>query len=633
MATYEELRKGFRLGNWQVLPDRGLLRDGEAETHVEPLPMDVLVVLASVQGDVVSKDQLVDAVWKGRPVSDEVITRCISVIRRALGDDAKAPVYVENVPRRGYRLKMPIAVEGRTVVEDGVPLAPLRSAYLLPLLGGFIAIALIAFFVLIRPVPDAASGPIRSVVVFPFDCDVEKEYLCFGFSEILTSTLFRLEGLRVVKSRDVFVKGMKPRDVIDEFDVDAIIQGQVRYDGHRFTVVADLVDGRNAEVLFSNVYDGGEEEIYALQEKVAEDVRESITGDSGPALAAASGPTSFAVFDRYAEGLYEFEKRSAPSIRMAIPLFQQTIELDPHFGAAYLMLAYAYALLPEYGNEAQDEMFERATAVAEQGVEMDPSIAGATSTIYAFIAHKRGDWIAAEKAYQVALQADVVYPFTHALYSRLLASVGRLDASLLQATRARELDPHSAVLISRLAIANFWVGNLEEAGRLFARAHSMNLQSPIQDLAYALFMINTGRIDDARQLAKAGLEKYGADSRWIDPVFDGIANPEYRAQARDLVSALAEDNALPARVEITLWAILQDADRAMQVARRLESEGEVFEAELLFIPQFRIVREHPDFLELMHAIGLQAYWKQFGCRWENDAVHCAAVDGEQGAGI
>ena len=622
MPTYEELRKGFQLGDWEVLPDRGLLRQGESELHVEPLPMDVLVVLASLQGDVVSKDQLVNAVWHGRPVSDEVITRCISVIRRALGDDAKAPIFVENVPRRGYRLKLPITVAGRAPVDPAVAPASFQSVYLWPLFGGFSALLIIiwiAFF--------WHAGNIRSVVVFPFKCDVEKAYLCFGFSEALTSTLFSINDLRVVKSRAPFEQGKSTSDIVREFDVDALIEGQVRYDGKKFTVVADLIDGRNRKVLFSNTYDGYEDDVYGLQEKVATDVRSVITGESGAALAVARRPASFAVFDKFSEGLYEFEKRSVPSIREAVDYFQQTIDLDPHFGSAYLMLSYAYALLPEYSDDPQDMMYEQAVEIADLGVRMDPSISDATATIHAFIAHKRGNWIEAEQGYQRALRADVVFPVTHQLYSRLLASVGRLDASLEQAVRARELDPQSAVLISRLAMANFWVGNSAEAGRLFARAHGMNLQSPVQDLAYALFEIDQGRIDSARKLAKDGLQKYGADSRWVDPVFDGIENPELRARSLQLVGQMSAEGYLPARVEITLWAILQDANRAMQVARRLETEGEVFEAELLFIPQFRVVREHPEFPALMESVGLKDYWDSVGCRWQDDAVRCAQSGG------
>ncbi|HSD68394.1 MAG TPA: winged helix-turn-helix domain-containing protein [Woeseiaceae bacterium] len=626
MPTYDELRKGFGLGGWQVLPDRGLLQDGDAQVHVEPLPMDVLVALAAHQGDVVSKDQLVDIVWKGRPVSDEVITRCISLIRRALGDDAKSPTFVENVPRRGYRLMLPITLPERPDTEAKTAPVAVRSAYALPLIGGFVAITLVVAFSLWPwPKPDSGNQPIRSVVVFPFRCDVDKEYLCFGFSEVLTSTLFHLDELRVVKSREAFVPVKSTREIVDEFEVDAIIEGQVRYDGLHFTVVADLIDARNGKVLFSNTYDGAEETIYDLQGQVAADVRRRITGETDTAAPVTSRPAGFAVFDRYAEGLYAFEKRSADSIREAIELFRQTIELDPKFGTAYLMLAYAYALLPEYADEPQEPMYERAMLTAEQGMRMDPSISDATATIRAFIAHQHGDWIGAENAYRQALGADYVYPITHHLYSRLLSSVGRLDASLAEALRARELDPQSAVLISRLAIANFWVGNMDEAERLFARAHGMNLLSPIHDLAYALFRIRQGRTDEARELAKAGLQKYAADNRWVDPVFDGFEDPEKRELAHQLVSDLAAKGQLPARVEITLWALLNDADRAMLVARRLETEGEVFEAELLFIPQFELLRNHPDFAALMDDIGLTEYWNSVGCRWLEGAVHCDAA--------
>ena len=64
--TFTDLQRGFELGPWTVIPERDLLRQGEAEEHLEPMVMDVLVVLASRQGDVVTKDQLVAVVWDGR---------------------------------------------------------------------------------------------------------------------------------------------------------------------------------------------------------------------------------------------------------------------------------------------------------------------------------------------------------------------------------------------------------------------------------------------------------------------------------------------------------------------------------------------------------------------------------------
>ncbi len=90
------------------MPERNLLRDGETRVTVEPRPMDVLVFLASRQGEVVSNEDLVEALWDGRAMSDEPITRSISVIRSCLGDDSRHPTYIERIARRGYRLMLPV---------------------------------------------------------------------------------------------------------------------------------------------------------------------------------------------------------------------------------------------------------------------------------------------------------------------------------------------------------------------------------------------------------------------------------------------------------------------------------------------------------------------------------------------
>ncbi len=108
--TFTDLQRGFELGPWTVIPERGLLRQGEVEEHLEPMVMDVLVVLASRQGRVVTRDQLVDAVWAGRATADEAIVAKIAALRNKLQDHSRDPEYIETVPRRGYRLKMPVTL-------------------------------------------------------------------------------------------------------------------------------------------------------------------------------------------------------------------------------------------------------------------------------------------------------------------------------------------------------------------------------------------------------------------------------------------------------------------------------------------------------------------------------------------
>ena len=101
-------RHGFVVGDWTVAPSRNVLVRGDEQVRVEPRVMDVLVHLARHAGHVVSKDDLVEQVWKCRHVTDDVLTVTIYALRKALGDDARRPRYIETVSRRGYRLIAPL---------------------------------------------------------------------------------------------------------------------------------------------------------------------------------------------------------------------------------------------------------------------------------------------------------------------------------------------------------------------------------------------------------------------------------------------------------------------------------------------------------------------------------------------
>jgi tetratricopeptide (TPR) repeat protein len=281
-------------------------------------------------------------------------------------------------------------------------------------------------------------------------------------------------------------------------------------------------------------------------------------------------------------------------------------------------------LLPEYDDVVSKTlMYEKALSSADAGVKKDPGVTGPAQTVYGFIYHKRGQWTRATEAHLRAINANTVYPISHQLYSRLLASVGRLDEALIEARKAHEIEPQQAAQISRLAITYLWVDDLENAETYFVQSDAhLEYKAPVHDLAYSLFHIRNGDYDKAESEAIIGLEKYGSDSSWVAPVYEGMRNPDKRDEALAIVEQIAAGNDLIAKVEISLWVLLGDADRAMEVARRMEDSGEIFEAELLFIPQFSILREHPDFPLLLDAIGLTEYWSDNGCEWQSDHVVC-----------
>jgi len=98
------LRNGFQLGTRRVSPLKGWIEGPDGIQHVQPKVMDLLMCLARQPGEVVERDAIVDEIWDGRPVTDEVLTRCISELRHVLDDHTDDPTYIQTIPKRGYRL-------------------------------------------------------------------------------------------------------------------------------------------------------------------------------------------------------------------------------------------------------------------------------------------------------------------------------------------------------------------------------------------------------------------------------------------------------------------------------------------------------------------------------------------------
>lgn len=109
MNDVAESPDAFRLADWQVLPRLNLLVREGSEVRLEPRVMDLLVYLARRAGEVVSKDEIVDAVWQGQFISDSALTRAVADLRKSLGDDARRPRFLATITKRGYRLVAPVA--------------------------------------------------------------------------------------------------------------------------------------------------------------------------------------------------------------------------------------------------------------------------------------------------------------------------------------------------------------------------------------------------------------------------------------------------------------------------------------------------------------------------------------------
>jgi DNA-binding winged helix-turn-helix (wHTH) protein/TolB-like protein/Tfp pilus assembly protein PilF len=627
MPTEDDLRQGFRLGDWEVLPLRGVLRRDGHEEKPEPRVFGVLIALAKRNGDLVTRDELVDELWDGRPTSDEPINRCLSQLRGHLGDKSRPYRYVETLTRRGYRLVQPIELLEPSEPEAAAPAAaPVHApaARWKVAAAGLLAAALAWLVWSLWP-----PGDFESIGVMPFENaseDPANNYLVAGFKDELVNTLHNIPDFTVKSSRVVHT-GEEVTSIASSLGVDAVLSGRVHRVGDELQIFYTVEDGRNGDVVATAGIEGPVSEIFQLQEDLARMVRRDLFGQSSQQLISRTRPANFGAYDRYMRGLYAFDRRqdSGKSLEESIELFQQTIRQDENFGPAYLMLAYAYLLLPTYRDAPVAEMSKAAISTVEEGIRVDESIRDASNAIFGFVYHQQMHWLQSEQAYRAATSSEVVDPNAFNWYSRMLASVGRLDDALTQALLALEMDPTSAVINSRVALAYLWLGDTRNAEEFFERAEKFGASGSTHTMGYALFLFREGRSAEAYELTQQAAQMAGGSVAWIDPVFAAIDDPALSDAAIAAVDTAVAQNGISRQIEFITRTVLGDLDGAMNVARLLESEGEVFEMDLLFIPEVAPLRERADFADLLDALGIADYWRERGCSWTGAGAVCEAA--------
>ena len=578
--------------------------------------MDALVTLARHQPGVVSKDLLVDEVWGGRATADESIVQCIKGIRQALDkDDPRDPKYVETIHGRGYRLMVPLKIPQ--------PEAPESSRMQIPhtwWIAGAAAILVLAYIWIQRDETISTDAGIESVVVTRFVnmSGEEFQFLADGFAEQLISTLHQIPDLQIKKG-SLPAEDESAEEITEHYSVGSVVRGSVQHLAGQVKISARIEDSDDVN-LWAGTFNGTVEDMFSLHEQVATKVRDAIVGETGQTVTASSKPSGSVSYLRYLLGQSFLAIRDKNSLDRATELFLESIEIDPGYGPAYLGLANTYMLLDDYVSGYA--MFDLAIATVEEGVRQDSQIHDAAQTVNGYVYTKRGNWMAATEAFEIAINSTVEYPPSQHYYSRLMAAVGRVDKSFEAAKTAWEMDPNDPVLNSRLAIACFWKNDIDCVRRYFEIANTMGLDAPIHQLSYALFLIRDSRLDEAREVARRAMTLYQIDASWVDPVFDELARSPKSATSIAVLQEYSAREVIPETALVIFWILAGQADRAMEMTWKLVDDPSFFEIELIYLDEFRILRQHEDFPRFLQEVGLTDYWRSAGCNWDNDAVNC-----------
>jgi TolB-like protein/DNA-binding winged helix-turn-helix (wHTH) protein/Flp pilus assembly protein TadD len=466
-----------RFGIFQLdLKARELYRAG-VKVKLQDQPFRVLALLVARAGDVVTREELRQQIWPTDVyvAFDQGLNNAIRKVREALGDSADNPRFIETVARHGYRFLAPV-IPVQPYASEPASRFGLRAIRITALVSLIVASVLVALaywaWHLSRTGAGAPSGRVI-LAVLPFDNlshDPDQEFFTDGLTEEMIAQLAKLnpERLSVIARGSVAkYKGssVAVSQVGKELHADYLLQGSVRRAPDRVRITVQLIEVRDQTDVWTESYDRELKDILAFQDSVARTIADQIhitlTAEQQTRIARPR-QLEPAAYEAYLKGRYYWNKRTAESLQKASIYFQQAIDKDPAYGAAYSGLADCNSGLTWHGFASPSEALPKANAAALKAIEIDPQSAEAHASLALVLDH-RLDWPAAEAEFKRALQLDPRYANAHHWYGDYLSINGRHDEALLEARQALELDPLNLMI-------GTWVGLRYYLARKYDRA-------------------------------------------------------------------------------------------------------------------------------------------------------------------
>jgi TolB-like protein len=439
----------FTFGDYVLDPERRELSHRAAVVPIGPQVFDLLLHLVNHRDRVVTKDELLQAVWSGRIVSESTISSHINAARKAIGDTGEDQHLLRTVARKGFRFVGEVEAGEHTAGEP----RPAKEA------------------------PAALAFPDRpSIAVLPFhnlSGDPEQEYFADGVVEDIIAALSRMRWLFVIARNSSFTykgRAVDAKEAGRALGVRYLLEGSLRKTGNKVRITGQLIDTTNGMHLWAERFEGMLEDIFELQDRMAE----SVVGAIAPQLERAEierakrKPTeSLDAYDYYLRGVAKLHSGTRESIAAALPLLRQAIELDAEFASAYGMAAWCH-FWRKVNGWATDRPREIAEGIrlARLAVEIGRDDAVALTRGGHALAHLAGELDRGIALLDRAVLLNPSLASAWFLGGFLRALHGEPDAAiehLARAIRLSPLDPELFRMQGGMAMAHFFAGRFDAA--------------------------------------------------------------------------------------------------------------------------------------------------------------------------
>jgi DNA-binding winged helix-turn-helix (wHTH) protein/TolB-like protein/Tfp pilus assembly protein PilF len=498
----------YEIGACIVRPARNeVVRDGEI-VHLEPKSMEVLLLLIARDGEVVSRDELLDLVWPGVHVGDDSLTSAIIKIRRALGDSARNPRYVETIPKRGYRLLSPASEIAEGNGEESRPATQRGRSPFLPALmitALLVTAGIAAAFTWLPGLPQKPVAGLPTpahdkiaIAVAPFvnaSRDADQDYLARGIGDSILNDLARVSEFSVRQGGPVDAE----RDGSPGFEY--LLEGSVLRSNDTIRVNSRLVDAKSGEILLSLRLDRPFVDLLTIEDDIRDGIldklarRISSTEHSRKARGYTENVEAYDIFLRAQSQLLV---RTLETNLAARAQYHEAIRRDPNFARAYGGLALTYAA--EYRNGWADDpngALESALRYAETAIGMAPELPEQHWVVgYVKTQHRLYD--EARAALHRAIDLDPEFADAYALSGGIETYRGNPAETVPLLREAIRLNPDAGYLyFLLLARAYYFLGDFEQAEINLDEAIARNPENVEAHLYLAATLLRLQQTDDA----------------------------------------------------------------------------------------------------------------------------------------
>jgi eukaryotic-like serine/threonine-protein kinase len=391
-----------------------------------------------------------------------------------------------------------------------------RRAVMIPIAAAFLSVVGVgAFFVARDRTPARAlESNERTVAVLPLQSlggDSVQQDLANGLSDEIALALFQVPGIRVLSRRGVSNYGgernVDPKIIGEKLGARFLVMGSLREATGHLVVLTQLIDSRDARVLWAGRFDRDESDLGLVRDAIARSVGDTLRRITGVSMHASNPVLAAHVPNNVAYRLYVLAQRAmykrGLSIQQNVDMFRRATELDTLYANAYSGLSMALALSPFFQPPPAQAVGPEATRAAQRALQLDPTLV--QPHVALGLVHQHAyDWDGAEKEFRAAVAIDGRDVEARVQYGRHLLFRDRPSEALTQFLAASKEDPASALVSSWVSYTYYVSGRLENAVAESNRAFEDDSTNTTTLCLGALVRLKAGQLREARDFVARG---------------------------------------------------------------------------------------------------------------------------------